>query len=187
MDELTNTELKILQLIFKGYSTHEISTKISRSIRTIEKRRLYIGLKLGTKTVFGTMMEAIRLGLFDQEQLDIQYEYPVDEKIVLSQIEKLVLHETLKGFTASEIINESNIVRENFSYIQKEINRKWKVDSKVDLILKAIKHGYLKILSLKNTDDEEGMRVLWDAVRSGGKVPKYRIIFTNPKDLTQRQ
>jgi DNA-binding CsgD family transcriptional regulator len=64
VDNLTEREKEIVQLICIGYSNGEISLKLSLSQRTIENHRLRISKKTGCRTIAELVVFAIRNGVY---------------------------------------------------------------------------------------------------------------------------
>ena len=60
---LTARELQILRLIVKGLHNRQIAARIHRSIKTVEKHRQNLHLKLSTHEVAGLTRHALTMGL----------------------------------------------------------------------------------------------------------------------------
>lgn len=58
--QFTQEELKILTLISKEYTTHQIANEICKSTRTVEKHRTKMLLKVGAQNTVGLIMYAIK-------------------------------------------------------------------------------------------------------------------------------
>ncbi len=59
---LTNREIQVMQLIYEGYSTKEISEKIHKSLNTIETHRRNLFLKCDVKNIAGLIRFGIQKG-----------------------------------------------------------------------------------------------------------------------------
>lgn len=68
-DILTNRELDVINLIARGLSTKEISSKLFISENTVENHRKSIFRKLQVKNVAGLIVKAIALGYIDPRTL----------------------------------------------------------------------------------------------------------------------
>jgi DNA-binding NarL/FixJ family response regulator len=64
---LTPRQREILQLLAEGYSTKQISQRLSRSVKTIEMHRLHIMQKMGFDSIADLTKYAIRKGLASLE------------------------------------------------------------------------------------------------------------------------
>jgi DNA-binding NarL/FixJ family response regulator len=63
---LTPRECQVLRLIAKGLHNRQIATRIHRSIKTVEKHRQNIHVKLSTHEVAGLTRQALAMGLLDK-------------------------------------------------------------------------------------------------------------------------
>jgi len=62
-NQLTATEVQVLQLMFEELSTYEIGQRIYKSKRTIDGHRGKIIKKLGAKNSIGAIKEGLRKGI----------------------------------------------------------------------------------------------------------------------------
>jgi len=65
LDQLTDRQREILQLIAEGASTKEIAAKLFISVKTVESHRAQLTKKLGAKNVAELTRLAVRYGLID--------------------------------------------------------------------------------------------------------------------------
>ena len=63
---LTRRELQILRLITQGFHNRQIASRIRRSIKTVEKHRQNLHIKLSTHEVAGLTRQALSMGLIDK-------------------------------------------------------------------------------------------------------------------------
>jgi DNA-binding NarL/FixJ family response regulator len=63
---LTPRECQVLRLIAKGLHNRQIAKRIHRSIKTVEKHRQNIHVKLSTHEVAGLTRQALAMGLLDK-------------------------------------------------------------------------------------------------------------------------
>ena len=66
-NELSKSELKVLQLIAEGLKTIEIADRMFISKNTVQTHRQHINEKLGTNNSAGMIIQGIKLGLIDVE------------------------------------------------------------------------------------------------------------------------
>lgn len=59
---LSNRELQVLRLIAADYSSKEIASHLSISVRTVETHRRLLLEKMGARTIVGVVLEAVRHG-----------------------------------------------------------------------------------------------------------------------------
>jgi DNA-binding NarL/FixJ family response regulator len=65
---LTNREREICQLVAQGLTNHAIANSLSISVKTVEKHRANLMLKLGVQDLAGLIREAIRQGIIFLEE-----------------------------------------------------------------------------------------------------------------------
>ena len=66
-NELSKSEIKVLQSIAKGLTTAEIAEQLFVTKNTIQSHRQHINEKLGTTNVAGMIIQGLKLGLLDVE------------------------------------------------------------------------------------------------------------------------
>jgi DNA-binding NarL/FixJ family response regulator len=66
--DLTPRELEVLHLIGDGFTNRAIASRLSISVKTVERHRTSVMAKLGVHSIVELMRESFRLGLLDVEQ-----------------------------------------------------------------------------------------------------------------------
>jgi DNA-binding NarL/FixJ family response regulator len=66
--DLTPRELEVLHLIGDGFTNRAIASRLTISVKTVERHRTSVMAKLGVHSIVELMRESFRLGLLDLEQ-----------------------------------------------------------------------------------------------------------------------
>lgn len=66
--DLTSREFEVLRLIGNGFTNRAVASRLSISVKTVERHRTSVMAKLGVHSIVELMRESFRLGLLDLEQ-----------------------------------------------------------------------------------------------------------------------
>lgn len=199
MDVLTPREANVLRLILKGLDNATMSERLGKSIRTIEGVRRELSKRFNAHTTLGLIMESMQYG-FLTESIDEYFASGkhLESSEYLTVHEHAVLQEMLAGKTTPEIAKNLKMTRRSVDYYRANINRKWAVDSPVDLVLKAIQKSYVKVFAITTELEIGDTQKVWDAFQTSMKIDHlknieiiYCFAFSYPhyfeKQLTRAQ
>lgn len=189
---LTSPEFHVLKLIVSGKTSADIAVKLKVSKRTIDETRKLLYQKFSVKTVQGLLVKAMTLGLFYRTPKSI---LPLSE--ILTQAQRLTiaetwaLHSMLNDCNRQEVADQLDCSLEKVNAYNRSIRRKWKVSSIQDLIIKAVKKGYIELAPSVPHGlifSESTKRDIWRALKETKKRPlafeeKFEIDFSIPRTI----
>ncbi len=88
---LTERELQVLRLIAEGRHNRQIAARIHRSIKTVEKHRQKLHLKLSTHEVAGLTRQALAMGLLDEPRRAARALAKAEKRLTKRELEVLKL------------------------------------------------------------------------------------------------
>jgi DNA-binding NarL/FixJ family response regulator len=120
---LTAREVQVLRLITKGLHNRQIAEKIHRSIKTVEKHRQNLHVKLSTHEVTGLIRHALAMGLTDKSRLPLRRLEKGARQLTPRELEilKLVAQGSGNKWIASELHRSIKTVDHHRENIMKKL------------------------------------------------------------------
>lgn len=193
----TSNQLVVLELILRGYDINEIPAQLNRSIKMVEIHVQNLREIFHSNTIIGMIVESARYNfLYDHLSAFRENGILIHRNDVLDDLEKDILHEILKGNKNKEIAKTMDMSVRQVEHYRGKVYSKWAVDSKVDLVIKAITKNYLKmelITPLIDANDKDEVLNMYLRKPKASKIipAKYKLLTSEPSrailNLSQEQ